>query len=39
METSLVFAALIEVSVLGLLFYYVIEFIEWRYVDWVPRAD
>lgn len=39
METALVFAALIEVSVLGLLFYYVIEFIEWRYVDWVPRAD
>ncbi len=39
METSLVFAALIEVSVLGLLFYYVIEFIEWRYVDWVPRTD
>lgn len=39
METSLVFAALVQVSVLGLLFYYVIEFIEWRYVDWVPRAD
>ena len=39
METALVFAALVEVSVLGLLFYYVIEFIEWRYVDWVPRAD
>ena len=39
METSLVFAALVEVSVLGLLFYYVIEFIEWRYVDWVPRTD
>ena len=39
METSLVFAALVEVSVLGLLFYYAIEFIEWRYVNWVPRAD
>jgi NitT/TauT family transport system permease protein len=39
METSLVFAALIEVSVLGLLFYYAIEFIEWRYVNWVPRSE
>jgi NitT/TauT family transport system permease protein len=34
-----VFAALIEVSVLGLLFYYAIEFIEWRYVNWVPRSE
>jgi ABC-type nitrate/sulfonate/bicarbonate transport system permease component len=25
--------------VLGLLFYYVIEWIERRYVDWVPAAD
>jgi NitT/TauT family transport system permease protein len=39
MQTSLVFAALVEVSVLGLLFYYVIEWIERRYVDWVPAAD
>jgi NitT/TauT family transport system permease protein len=39
METSLVFAALVEVSVLGLLFYYVIEFIEWRYINWVPRSE
>ncbi len=39
METSLVFAALVEVSVLGLLFYYVIEFIEWRYITWVPRSE
>lgn len=39
METSLVFAALVEVSVLGLFFYYVIEFIEWRYINWVPRSD
>jgi NitT/TauT family transport system permease protein len=39
METSLVFAALVEVSVLGLVFYYVIEFIEWRYINWVPRSE
>ena len=39
MQTSLVFAALVEVSVLGMLFYYVIEWIERRYVDWVPAAD
>jgi NitT/TauT family transport system permease protein len=38
METALVFAALVEVSVLGLLFYYAIEIIEWRYINWVPRA-
>ena len=38
METSLVFAALVEVSVLGLLFYYAIEIIEWRYINWVPRS-
>jgi NitT/TauT family transport system permease protein len=39
MQTSLVFAALVEVSVLGLLFYYVIEWIERRYVDWLPATD
>jgi NitT/TauT family transport system permease protein len=38
MQTSLVFAALIEVSVLGMLFYYVIEWIERRYIDWMPAA-
>jgi NitT/TauT family transport system permease protein len=38
METALVFAALVEVSVLGLLFYYAIEIIEWRYINWVPRT-
>ena len=38
MQTSLVFAALVEVSVLGMLFYYVIEWIERRYIDWMPAA-
>lgn len=39
MQTSLVFAALVEVSVLGLLFYYVIEWLERRYINWVPSAN
>ena len=39
METALVFAALVEVSVLGLLFYYAIEILEWRYINWVPRTS
>ncbi len=39
MQTSLVFAALVEVSVLGMLFYYVIEWIERRYVNWMPAAN
>ncbi|HSC97576.1 MAG TPA: ABC transporter permease [Casimicrobiaceae bacterium] len=39
MQTSLVFAALVEVSVLGMLFYYVIEWIERRYIDWMPAAN
>ena len=38
METALVFAVLVQVSVLGVLFYYVIELIEWRYVNWVPQT-
>ncbi|HET8876945.1 MAG TPA: ABC transporter permease [Casimicrobiaceae bacterium] len=38
MQTSLVFAALVEVSVLGMLFYYVIEWVERRYIDWMPAA-
>ena len=38
MQTSLVFAALVEVSVLGMLFYYVIEWIERRYIDWMPHS-
>ncbi|MEO6749443.1 MAG: ABC transporter permease [Casimicrobiaceae bacterium] len=39
MQTSLVFAALVEVSVLGLLFYYIIEWLEKRYVNWLPGAN
>jgi NitT/TauT family transport system permease protein len=39
MQTSLVFAALVEVSILGLLFYYVIEWLEKRYINWVPSAN
>ncbi|HLX27184.1 MAG TPA: ABC transporter permease [Casimicrobiaceae bacterium] len=38
MQTSLVFAALVEVSVLGMLFYYAIEWIERRYIDWMPHT-
>jgi NitT/TauT family transport system permease protein len=38
METALVFAALVEVSVLGLLFYYAIEILERRYINWVPQT-
>ena len=37
METSLVFAALIQISVLGMFFYYAIEFIEWKYISWAPK--
>lgn len=39
MQTSLVFAALVEVSVLGLLFYYSIEWLERRYINWLPAAN
>jgi NitT/TauT family transport system permease protein len=39
MQTSLVFAALVEVSVLGLLFYYVIEWLERRYINWMPATN
>ncbi len=38
LETPLVFAALIEVSVLGLAFFYAVEAVERRYVSWMPRA-
>ncbi len=37
METSLVFAALIEISLLGMIFYYAIEFIEWKWISWSPK--
>ena len=39
MQTSLVFAALVEVSVLGLMFYYAIEWLERRYINWLPAAN
>jgi NitT/TauT family transport system permease protein len=38
LETPLVFAALIEVSVVGVVFYYLVEFLEARFIFWVPRA-
>ncbi len=38
LETPLVFAALVEVSIVGILFYYLIEFLEQRFIFWVPRA-
>jgi NitT/TauT family transport system permease protein len=37
METALVFAALIQISLLGMIFYYAIEFIEWKYISWAPK--
>ncbi|HEX2547385.1 MAG TPA: ABC transporter permease [Ramlibacter sp.] len=39
METALVFAALAQVSVLGMAFYYAIELIEWKYLDWAPKSS
>jgi NitT/TauT family transport system permease protein len=38
METALVFAALVEVSILGVVFFYAVEALERRYVSWMPRA-
>jgi NitT/TauT family transport system permease protein len=38
METSLVFAALVEVSILGVFFYYAVEAFEHFYIDWRPKA-
>lgn len=37
LETPLVFAALLEVSVLGVGFYYLVELLERRFVPWAPR--
>jgi NitT/TauT family transport system permease protein len=37
MDTSLVFAALIEISILGMIFYYAIEYLEWKYLSWGPK--
>lgn len=34
MQTPLVFAALVEVSVLGVVFYYAVEWLEYRYITW-----
>ncbi|WP_233574770.1 ABC transporter permease [Pusillimonas sp. NJUB218] len=38
METALVFAAVVEVSILGMLCYYVVEFVEWRFITWAPKS-
>lgn len=38
METALVFAALFEISVLGVLFYYAVELLERRYITWTPNT-
>ena len=37
METALVFAALVQISVLGVFFYYVIEYIEHRFLGWATH--
>jgi NitT/TauT family transport system permease protein len=39
LDTPLIFAALIVVSVLGLAFYYVVEFAERVLVPWAPKFD
>ncbi|MDB5410920.1 MAG: transporter permease [Rhodospirillales bacterium] len=39
LDTPLVFAALLEVSVLGVVFFYVVELAERRFVSWVPRYE
>jgi len=39
LDTPLIFAALIVVSVLGLAFYYIIEFAEHVLVPWAPKFD
>ncbi len=38
METNLVFAALVEISLLGMVFYYAVELIEWRYLSWATKS-
>jgi len=38
METALVFAAVVEVSILGMICYYAVEFIEWRFISWAPKS-
>jgi NitT/TauT family transport system permease protein len=39
LDTPLIFAALLVVSVLGLAFYYVVEFAEHVLVPWAPKFD
>lgn len=39
LETALVFAAILVVSVLGLVFYYVVEFAERLLIPWAPKFD
>jgi NitT/TauT family transport system permease protein len=39
LDAPLVFAALVEVSLLGLTFYYVLEFLEHRLVPWAPNME
>lgn len=39
LDTPLIFAALIVVSVLGLAFYYIVEFAERWLVPWAPKFD
>jgi NitT/TauT family transport system permease protein len=39
LDTPLIFAALIVVSVLGLAFYYIVEFAELILVPWAPKFD
>jgi NitT/TauT family transport system permease protein len=39
LDTPLIFAALVVVSVLGLAFYYVVEFAERLLVPWAPKFD
>jgi NitT/TauT family transport system permease protein len=39
LDTPLIFAALVVVSVLGLAFYYIVEFAERVWVPWAPKFD
>jgi NitT/TauT family transport system permease protein len=39
LDTPLIFAALVVVSVLGLAFYYVVEYAERVLVPWAPKFD
>ena len=39
LETPLVFAAITEISVLGMAFYYLVEFAEFWLIPWRPKLD